>query len=112
MIEYVLLGTIILFFLASVFDTIFGSFFKKPKLRGHKNKLQYYDDILNSWYGVYGYYDEKNYGSLPCTSKEELERYRQRWKTLHQLKHYMTQQDIRHNRELEERKRKRDNDIY
>jgi hypothetical protein len=24
----------------------------------------------------------------------------------------MTQQDIRHNRELEERKRKRDNDIY
>lgn len=112
MIGYIFFGIIILFFLALAFETIFGSFFKKPILRGHKNKLQYYDDILNSWYGVYGYYDEKNYGSLPCTSKEELESYRRKWKTMRQLKQYMKVNERRYKKEKEEERRIRDNDIY
>ena len=112
MIEYVFFGTIILFFLALAFETLFGSFFTKPKLRGHKNELQYYDDILNSWYGVYGYYDEKHYGSLPCSNMKELESYRRKWKTMHQLKQYMKVNERRHKKEKEEERRIRDNDIY
>lgn len=112
MIVYILLGIVILFFLALAFETMFGSFFTKPKLRGHKNRLQYYNSFMDMWLDVCGYYDEKHYGTFPCSNMKELESYRRKWKTMRQLKQYMKVNERRHKKEKEEERRIRDNDIY